>query len=459
MKEKQILFGALVLFVLLAIYFTPLKVYPLPMKGSAWSFNAFNVNATADDPWKEVPSLELAIRTNSVRGFMRLYSTWFIKSLKLFWPVHRLNVTLVMDDENKVDHAWGSRLSKIWPYPKIAYLTQGDPSVYAFNQRRRMFLSYFYPEEYVTAEYVGFVDTDTMFTTVVTPQSLFHNGKPIVQARIGQPFTQQGWECWSDVTEYFLGEKEALQCMSYFPIIFKVQHIVELRKFSEKRLSEPFPSLFNKSFEFRNPSLPDTDCVCQHSIICNYVWYHHRDEYDFHLQMAPDGNWKGEHRRESQQTLEYFMNIDHKYLIPKPRVAIHSRHYMEKGKYLLGVFDQAKEPYFTHLKRRVREGLCHSILFELCPDKCTDFKKNSLQSSLYSFEMFSWAWDDRCLTEQNKHYDDVKQLIGYNLRHGRTMFGHETYSDVCDEKFEFIPEGGRPYALHQRLKPFFLMQN
>ena len=438
MNAQQVLTIFLASFSLLLVYFMSGNI-PIVPNNRGITFAVRRIMSDIEsDPWRDVPSLELAIRTNSHPKFIATYSTWFLKSLKLFWPDHRLNLTLVLDDESKQDHTTGSRLANLWPYPKIAYRTPGDPSIYTFNQRRRMYLSYFYPEEYVSAEYVGFVDTDTMFTTVVTPQMLFVEGKPTIQARIGQPYFQQHWECWSDVTEYFIGKKEALQCMTYFPVIFKVQHVVEMRKFAEKRLGIPFLEIFKKSFDFHHP-YKWGDCVCQYSIICNYLWYYHRDEYDFHLQMVPNGNWSGEHRRKSQQTIEYFKNIDSKYLIPKPRVAIHARHYVENGVYLLGSFDLVKEPYFTHLKRRVREGLCHSIMFDRCPEKCTDINKNSVQLSIYSFEMFNWSWDERCFEEQKKHYEDVKKLIIYNEKQGRKMFGSVKYLDVCNEALDFKP--------------------
>ena len=438
MMRQQLLFILLASSSLLLVYFTLQPLHILPETGRPIFILTHFISKSDNDPWRDCPSLELALRTNSHPKLIKLYSTWFLKGLKLFWPEHLLNLTLVLDDESKEDHAAAEQLANLWPYPKIAYRTPGDPSVYTFNQRRRMFLSYFYPEEYVSAEYVGFVDTDTLFTTVVTPQMLFVEGKPTIQAKIGQPYFEQTLECWSDITEYFIGEKEALQCMTYFPVIFKVQHVVEMRKFAEKRLGKPFLELFKKSFDFRN-KYPWTDCFCQYSIICNYLWYHHRDEYDFHLQMIPDGNWSGEHRRESQQTVEYFKNIDPKYLIPKPRVSMHAKYYIEGGRFISTNDDISKDPYFTHLKRRVREGLCHSILFDRCPEQCTDIDKNSVQLSIYSFEMASWAWDKRCFEEQRKHYEDVKRLISYNERHGRKMFGIKNYVGACNETFEFKP--------------------
>jgi len=386
------------------------------------------------DPWKDVPSLELALRMNSNPKFIKLYSTWFTLSLKVFWPQRHLNLTLILDDENKEDHATGEMLSKVWPWPKIVYLHPWNESLYK-NQRQRMYLSYFYPEEYVTAEYVGFVDSDTMFTTVVTPKMLFVNGRPTIQARIGEPFWEQGWECWSDVTEFMIGEKEALQCMSYFPVVFKVAHIIELRNFAEKRLGAPFHEIFRKSLTFENKHFKDSfplinDCICQYSIFCNYVWYFHREEYDFHLQIVPNGKWNGERRRESQQTAYYINAIAPMYNVPKPRVAIHSRHYLENGVYHSGSFDISREPYASHMRSRIQEGFCNTLGMDWCPNKCHDFNTTRVQLSLYSFEIYEWIWDERCLGEQKKHIDEVKEMMNYDRFHGIKTFHIRNCSPV-----------------------------
>ena len=396
-----------------------------------------------DDPWKGVPQVELALRMNSGSKYVQLYKECFLKTLKVFWPEDRLKLTLVLDDESKEDHVTGDLLSSVWPMPAIAFVKPGNTTVYHGNQRRRMFLGYFYPEEYVTTKYVGFVDVDTLFTTVVTPEMLFVGGRPTVQARIGEPFWQQHWECWSDVTEYFLGEREALQCMSYFPVVIKVQHIIELRKFVEQRFQMPFQDIFRNSFKFENDYFKGTiynDCMCQFSIICNYIWYYHREDYDFHLQMVQDDTWNGEKRRRSQQTVDYIKGISPKYTVPKPRVAIHGRHYVEDGKYISGNYiDVTREPYSSHLERKVREGLCFAVGFDRCPKQCHSFDRHGLHLALFSFEMFDWIWDPRCLNEQKKHYENIHILTRYNERHGKSMFGITDFSRLCEEVFPSDP--------------------
>ena len=436
MPRKIVVFVIIISLVLSACYFgfSYFKFQGLP---------TFLTYSGSDDPWKDSPRLALALRMNSNSQYVKLYKKCFLKSLKVFWPEDQLRLTLVLDDERREDHDIGGDLSQQWPKPVVVYAKPGNSSVYHSNQRRRMYLSYFYPEEYVTAEYVGFVDVDTMFTTVITPDVLFANGRPTVQARIGEPLWQQHWECWSDVTEYFLGQKEALQCMSYFPVVIKVRHIIELRTFVEQRFQKPFLDIFSTSFKFENKYFKGTkynDCMCQFNIICNYMWYHHRDEYDFHLQMVPDDTWSGEKRRESQQTVDYIKGIDPKYKVPKPRVAIHARHYVENGEYISDTFiDVSKEPYASQLERRIREGLCFAIGFDRCPQQCYSFDRNSLHMALYSFEMFDWIWDQRCLSEQRNHYKHVQDLIRYNERHGKSMFGVNDFGKICEEVFASDP--------------------
>ena len=160
-----------------------------------------------------------------------------------------------------------------------------------------------------------------------------------------------------------LGKKEAVQCMSYFPVIIKVEHIIEMRSYIENRTGKPFTEVFREVLLIENPHFSKTlkllnDCVCQFSILCNYIWYFHRNDYDFHLEMTPDEKWEGQRRRASQVTLKYLKEIDGKFKVPKPRVAIHARHFLENKRYFSTAIDPMKEPVYSYLERRLQEGLC-----------------------------------------------------------------------------------------------------
>ena len=42
----------------------------------------------------------------------------------------------------------------------------------------------FWADNYSTSEYIGFVDSDTLFTTYVDVEDLFEQGKPVVNGRL-----------------------------------------------------------------------------------------------------------------------------------------------------------------------------------------------------------------------------------------------------------------------------------
>eukprot|EP00112_Aurelia_sp_Birch-Aquarium-sp1_P024099 Seg746.5 transcript_id=Seg746.5/GoldUCD/mRNA.D3Y31 product="hypothetical protein" protein_id=Seg746.5/GoldUCD/D3Y31 len=436
---RRMYFVGIIVFMLISIIV--IRVHDLPRQGGPAIANHYDI--FNEGQWKNLPTLELAVRMNSNPAAVSVYMNWFVRSLKLFWPEEWLNLTVILDEENPLDHSVGRNLSQLWPSPTIVYLGPGNVSVYQNQPRRRLFLDYFYPERYVSADYVGFADSDAMFTTVITPQVLFRfadgKWKPTVQARIGAPFWQQGWGCWSDVSELMLGKKEALQCMSYFPVIIKVEHIIEMRSYIERRTGKPFTEVFREAILIENPHFSNNktqynylnDCVCQFSIFCNYIWYFHRNNYDFHLEMTPDENWEGQRRRASQVTPKYLRNIDSELKVPKPRVAIHARHFLEDNEFFSDALDTMKEPVHTYLERRLQEGLCFSIGFQRCPERCTAFQKSELHKSLFSFEMFEWLWDKRCHQAQRKHYMNVQRLINSNEENGKRMFGVSLPNNVC----------------------------
>ena len=100
--------------------------------------------------------------------------------------------------------------------------------------------------------------------------------------------------------------------------------------------------------------------------------------------MTPDEKWEGQRRRASQVTLKYLKEIDGKFKVPKPRVAIHARHFLENKRYFSTAIDPMKEPVYSYLERRLQEGLCFSIGFHRCPERCTAFNSSRIHKSLFS---------------------------------------------------------------------------
>ena len=169
------------------------------------------------DPWAKIPRFALYVRFASFNPrWPKEYEDVLLRSMRIFFPMDRAKLLIVLDDENKGDHQLGERLKTIWPKPDVCYLKPGDPTMYKNAGNRRMYLDMVYPENCMGIEYVGYIDTDTFFDTIVTPQLLFDtkdNNKPIIVAKIGNNI----FDSWARATFNFLKKKEALQCMSTSP--------------------------------------------------------------------------------------------------------------------------------------------------------------------------------------------------------------------------------------------------
>jgi hypothetical protein len=103
----------------------------------------------------------------------------------LFWPKEQWpnsDLVVVLDDENELDHRLGSVLANLPPYPKIHYEKMPTEQTFCPQDRRigysRQQYSNFYSDLYSNKDFIGIVDSDSMFSTMVIPETLFVNGKP-----------------------------------------------------------------------------------------------------------------------------------------------------------------------------------------------------------------------------------------------------------------------------------------
>eukprot|EP00112_Aurelia_sp_Birch-Aquarium-sp1_P025123 Seg821.4 transcript_id=Seg821.4/GoldUCD/mRNA.D3Y31 product="hypothetical protein" protein_id=Seg821.4/GoldUCD/D3Y31 len=348
------------------------------------------------------------------------YKDVFIRTLKLFFPLDRAKLLVVLDNESKEDHKFGEEIGHQWPYPEICYSDPGDPRTYHFWGKSRMFLDMFYPDECTNLPYIGYVDTDTFFTTLVTPDLLFDNEKPIIIGKIGE----EPYPCWPDTTEIFLGLKEVMQCMSTFPLMIKTNHMKEMRE----RLSENENKHFDLIHWQSTRKKGEKDCICQFSIMCNYIWWNHRDEYSWHLQMWPNGSWNGQNWVPSQVPVDYyFHDIKPEMKVPIPRSSIHLRYRMVQGEYI-----NRQVPEISVQDDFIREGLCYSAGVDYCPEKCRKWSLKGLHRNLFSFEDAEWFWDERCLSQQKKHYENVKKMVNYYVKKKKELFGLDSFNNFCN---------------------------
>ena len=367
--------------------------------------------------WAGVPSFVFYVRFTHSPRWEREYRNVLVRSMKLFVPNEIAKLLVVLDNEKPDDHAFGEKIKKEWPYPDVCYTDPGDPGVYYGWGKARMFWDMMHPDLCTNATYVGFVDGDTFFDTLVTPQLLFEERKPIIVAKIGlAPYA-----CWVKATEAFLAKKEVMQCMSTFPVTVKTQHMKEMREVLSKQFGKDFSRVF------RDSAVGGAHCICQFSFMCNYLWYNHRDEYAWHLHTLPTGDWNGADWRDGQVDPKYYhTEVKPEMKIPIPRTSVHLRYtIIKKVEYL------SREPPKEEVNDIIKEGLCYSAGFEYCPEQCKKWNKTAVQYHLYSFEFYQWFWDKRCKEEQDKHYKNVKEIVDFYVKNKYEIFGLPSINDLC----------------------------
>ena len=375
--------------------------------------------ASEKGPWEGIPDFILYLRFTSGPRWENEYYNVLIRTMKIFMPHERAKLLLVLDNEKPQDHKLGDKLKKEWPHPEVCYRDPGDPGIYHHWGKSRMYWDMMHPDHCSHVPYVGFIDTDTFFSTLVTPNQLFENGKPVIVAKIGLA----AHACWEVTTEIFIGKKAVMQCMSTFPLMIKTEHMKLMREALSKEQGKAFQVIFRDS----TIKTEGAYCLCQFSIMCNYLWYYHRDEYAWHLQMQPDGNWDGNGWLPSQVPVQYYhTEVEPEMKIPIPRTSIHYRYTKVHGKFYLGI-----EPPPAAVEDFIQEGLCYSAGFDYCPAECKKWDKSKIHYNLYSFEFYQWFWDKRCMTEQIKHYERVQKMVNYYVRNKLKVFNVEQIAEIC----------------------------
>ena len=341
--------------------------------------------------------MDLYLRMTSSKHLVKFYDKVLVQSMYYFWP-DNFSMVVVLDNENHRDHQFGNIIQNTFPSPRICYM---DPiNIRGYDGRDRMQRDMFYPELCTSKKYVAYIDTDTMFVSRVVPEMLFVHGKPKVVASYGY-IVHTWWQHASEDTFNLFKTKEVMRCMSYFPVIMKVEHIVELRKYLEKLHGMPFDELLVTIAQ-------DTmRYFGQFNEFCQYVWMFHRDEYVFYLQYQPDDKPLISSITREDET--YFTKLSIHQGHPIARFSLHYKYILE---------DWRCQGVYRHI---FRASICFMGGFELCPNLCMLYSKTSLRKEMFVFDTIDWTWDNRCMEAQRRHY---RELATYDS---------DTYTDIIKQ--------------------------
>eukprot|EP00667_Euglena_gracilis_P003800 EG_transcript_3809 len=333
------------------------------------------------------PSLKVSLPTNvwpDLHLFLPLFSRHFLlfrdvfwNSTVHFWPLAHLKLTIVADAEDvALQPLLQPFLAGLPPLLRRAIRVVLNPITpfYSHGHDRQQFFMFF-ADHYCDGEYIGFVDTDCLFVTPVVYSDLFTGGKPVVIGAIGKRLIGDGF--WADTpraTHFFLGKPEVARGMNYFPVLLHRSHLAALRTHVEQLHRAPFAEVFQSN----------KGAYSQFNIMVTFLWYFHRDEYQWHLEDRRPG--KGPYSVTDFEAI----GLQPEHLRPKARVAIHFRYHGGKRRGPTGL---------------MREGNCRAGW--LPAHSCTKYNVSSIHRDLFVFEYHAWTDVADCTAANAEHYAAV----------------------------------------------------
>ena len=318
-----------------------------------------------------------------IRGLTELRET-FARTLLFFWPRDRyeIKVTIVLDDTTYTNEEDRTNLiqevgSSFFPDDGDDYNSDSNSDSaqhqhnrlgananensngisVRFNSRTNTTLygpGWFiqqlimlWADNFTDSEYIGFADSDTMFTSAISPYDLFDNhGRPrvVVQAAGGN---KKQDKVYNQASLHAFKRPPRLYSMTYFPVIVKREHFAELR---EHLLGvHPGYSCFDAFFSdlvFRGENKTQPVDVCQFCLLADFLFDAHRAEYSWHFETDA-----------ATHPIEF---ATPEMYDPFPRVATHAS-------YMYIRMDRRRKAN-TVAGRKVmvamimREGYCHSLV-------------------------------------------------------------------------------------------------
>lgn len=318
-----------------------------------------------------------------------------LRSLAFFWPKANLNLLFLVDEEvaerDNFTKSLKNTTAPISSSVSVAF-NSIDSRLYK-NGHDRQQLIMFWADNFTNAEYVGFLDDDTLFTHQVLYEDLFDNeGRPHVIGRSNWRWDSY-WKQTEITTEWIYGEEEVMRTMTHFPVIVKTSHLKCIR---EAMLSHhPEFHCFDDLFS----ALCRRGSYSQFNLMHQYLWYHKNDEYAWSLEATSAND---EHFRDH---VAAFNETEAEALTrPIPRCALHvnyDKRNKDPAKFVEDVFRRGFCYSLT------REDFNHSNYESICANAGYgwDAVSTTPNTDQWLFEGYDWRWDGRCVEAHRQRHE------------------------------------------------------
>ena len=448
--------------------------------------------------WAQV-SMAMFVRTCSTPKCLGPVERYLRPSLLSFWPWQHIPAIIVLDEyvpapsedgertlnaHDAANEAARTMLAEQPPFFVVKEsVAEQDPLVWNTGYVRQSY-SHFHADVYTDAEYVALVDTDTLFVTPVTPGDLLDDrGRPIMVVQIGRPGTEF-WRATATKVEAFLKRPYLARGMANWPVVVRTEHLAALRDYVMQAHNTSFENVFeaycagmkechNKIVRsYTDGSRPsrcvtDTLFCCAYDVMVTYLWYFHRDSYDWHFQQF-DPLWDPELLPSQMQDYS-FLNESNTH--PVIRTGVHvgkSGHFhfglMPTGNAEADIWVRWNDSRYRHVDfdhvslccdKQILWGFCLTAVWlrqlqVLSEDEARMYACQAIfasfeafgsemsnhsdegggggkptlvfgrnlpleHASLFRFEMTDWRWDARTRHAAWEHY---QRILKYVKRHG-----------------------------------------
>ncbi|XP_075254814.1 uncharacterized protein LOC142346189 [Convolutriloba macropyga] len=340
-------------------------------------------------------------------------NNYLLRSLKFFWPKSYLRLMVVLDGELKrsMRDRFARRIKnsmKEYSNSTQVVFNYIPKEVYNGVGHDRQQLIMFWADNFTNAEYVGFLDDDSMVTNYVLYEDLFdQQGRPHVMGRSPQS-DNIGWQKASNTTRWTDNSSaEIMRTMNYFPVIVKTSHLKVVRESVLKHL----PQFSDFDDFYRRGVIEANRKYSQFNIIHQHLWKLKKDEYNWHLQplFAEDYHFKMMKRVTEEMTN------------PKPRCVLH-------------VTSDGRQNSSYYVEDVFQQGFCYSLskaefdaggeYSQLCNNAgySWDVVSNVPNTNQWVFDWLDWRWDNRTIESNRKRVTMNRARPDWNEKEVKRIF-------------------------------------
>jgi hypothetical protein len=273
----------------------------------------------------------------------------------------------------------------------------------------------FWADNFTSSEYIGFVDSDTVFSSVVTGEDLFVDGKPRAIVVYGRPLNEF-WETVPSQTFYAIGKKEPFKGMSFFPVVIKTAHLELMR-------NHIYRTVGVSHFDMAFGKIMNRGRYSQFGIMVSYLWYFHRNEYFWDIIEQEEG-WSGPVPSGQIETLEEGGLTQDMLNQGKPRSSIHWSYE--------STFERSKANYTNILKT----GYCYHQSLFASPDSafCKTLDTTRPSEFEWTFEGTSYLGRSHVVSAHKERQNRIRkgcqnQNFDWEPEMLRSMVGTSVYDE------------------------------